>query len=155
MLTIKRDLGYSCQRLWRKMETPLEKKIAQLQKTFSSASTSEGRYLLLMEWGKRLSAYPSDKKGDAYRVRGCQSELFLYSEKREGKIFFYAQSDALISAGFAALLLEVFNGEAPEDILRTPPKFLEELGLLQALSPGRSHGLAQLYRAILAHAIKK
>lgn len=132
---------------------PLEEKIFLVKNSFISCKTAEERYLLLMDWGKKLPPYPKEKKTEKYRVRGCQSELFLCSEKKEGRVFFYAESNALISAGFAALLFAVFNGEPADAILQTSPKFLEELGILQSLSPGRSHGLGQLYRALVAHTL--
>jgi cysteine desulfuration protein SufE len=78
-------------------------------------------------------------------VRGCQSTMYLYTYLENERVRYCAHSEALISAGLAALLLSVYDDEAPEVILQCPPLFLEELGVQNALSPGRANGLSSLF----------
>lgn len=87
-------------------------------------------------------------------VQGCQSILYLEAELKDSKIYFNADSEALISKGLAALLIYVYSGQAPEALFKEPPLFLKEIGLHQALSPARSNGLASLYRKMQESAIK-
>ena len=120
-------------------------KIEALKSSFAALCERELLYQKIMEMGKELSDFKEEWKTEANRVSGCQSLLFLHCECKNGNLYFYASSDALISAGLAALLINVYSGEAPESILITPPKFLEEIGLPAALTPGRANGLASLY----------
>lgn len=128
-------------------------KIDFLEKKFASFSSAEEKYLWIMELGKNLPSYPDSFKIEEKRVAGCQSTLYLLSEKKEGKLFFYADSDALISKGLAALALSIYSGETPETILKTPPDFLSKLGIFAALSPNRSNGLVSLLKKIFSEAL--
>jgi cysteine desulfuration protein SufE len=119
-------------------------KIDQIKKKFSSLSSID-KYNLLMEMGQKLSPLNDAFKIEENRIKGCQSILYLHPELKDHKLFFYASSDALISKGLAALLIAIYSGETPETILSTPPTFLQEMGILQSLSPTRSNGLAHLY----------
>lgn len=131
----------------------LQEKIAVAKKNFCSLSV-EKIYQKLIEMGRKLPPFPDSYKTAERKVQGCQSSLYLYSFARDGKIFFQATADALISAGLAALLIEVYNGEAAETILKCPPDFLKELGIYASLSPNRSNGLAHLYLHMKREAFK-
>lgn len=120
-------------------------KIEALKKEFSTLGSREALYQQIMEWGKKLPPFKLEWKTEDNRVTGCQSLMYLHSEGKAEKLYFYASSDALISAGLAALLIHVYNGEPADAILITPPYFLEELGIPSALTPGRANGLASLY----------
>jgi cysteine desulfuration protein SufE len=134
------------------MTEMFHQKCLEIQKKFALLSAEE-RYQLLIEMGRRLPPYPNFLKNPQNIVSGCQSTLYLHCDFTDGKLFFQAQSDALISAGLAALLLHLYSGESPETILQHPPSFLATLSL--ALSPSRSHGLTQLHRRIQHHALLK
>jgi cysteine desulfuration protein SufE len=123
----------------------LEKKISYIQKKFEKLETQGQKYHLLMDFGKELPSIDVKYKTDAHLVQGCQSKLYLHATKRDGKIFFTASSDSLISAGLASLLIEVYNGESLEIILNKPPQFLQTLGIYASLSPNRAHGVAHIY----------
>lgn len=120
-------------------------KIEFIKRHFGSLPSREVFYQEIMEWGKKLSPFQLDWKREENKVVGCQSLMYLHTACVEGKVFFHATSDALISAGLAALLIEVYSGEPPEAILLTPPTFLEELGIPSLLTPGRANGLASLH----------
>jgi cysteine desulfuration protein SufE len=127
------------------MSETFQKKSEELKKKFLSMGSMEARYGALIELGKSLAPYPNELKTPDRMVSGCQSILHLHASLREGKIFFEASSDALISAGLAALLLAVYSGETPETLLTCPPHFLSELGIIGQLSPNRSNGLAHIH----------
>jgi cysteine desulfuration protein SufE len=88
-------------------------------------------------------------------VPGCQSVLYLHTHFQDGKLFFAAHSEALISAGLAALLIAIYTDSSPETILLNPPVFLQEIGLLASLSPSRSNGFASIYHRMRQEAMKK
>lgn len=98
-----------------------------------------------MEWGKQLPSFQAEWKVEKNLVPGCQSVMYLHAAFKEGKIYFAAASDALISAGLAAIMIEAYSGLEPEAILKTPPTFLDELGIPASLTPGRANGLASLF----------
>ncbi len=129
-------------------ETPFESCLLKQQRVidlFSCCSSVQLKYEKIIELGRMLSLYPSELKTPDRLVKGCQSEMYLDSSFSDGKIYFKASSEALISAGIAALLLLVYNDELPEVILGCPPRFLDELGIHASLSPSRSNGLASLF----------
>ena len=109
------------------------------------------RYQFIIELGRKLPAYPEEWADDAHRIAGCQSRVWLNAVEREGKLFLAGASDAAIVSGLVALLLRVYSGRAPAEILGTDPVFLKELGLIEALSTNRGNGIAAMARRI--HAI--
>jgi cysteine desulfuration protein SufE len=134
-------------------QTSIEKKIENIKVTFSALS-SEEKIQNLMDQGRLLTPYPCEQKIAACLVAGCQSILYLSSRFEEGRVFFDACSDALISAGLAALLISVYSGETPETILNTQPNFLIDLGILSSLTASRSNGLAHIHRRMKNDALK-
>jgi len=128
-------------------------KIDRLEQKFSSLPLLEDRYHLLIEMGRALPPYPAEWKMEKYLVKGCQSTLYLHAECKKGILYYAATSDALISAGLAALLLAVYNGETPEAILKTPLTFLQKFNLHASLSPMRSNGLDHLHRQMVREAL--
>lgn len=135
------------------MQGTFQKNAAEIRKIFSPLTT-EQRYDTLIEMGRRLPLYPESCKTPDRIVHGCQSTLYLHTDIRDGKLFFQACADALISAGLAALLIAVYSGETPETILKSPPRFIDELGIAASLSPHRSNGLAQIYLRMKQEAIQ-
>lgn len=124
------------------------------KKIFEACATSEEKYQKIIELGKNLPPFPSLNKTPEHLVKGCQSTMYLRSYCQEAKMYFEIYSEALISAGLAALLLSVYQEEFPEVILKCPPLFLEELGLYAALSPSRSSGLSSLFLRMKQEALK-
>ncbi len=89
---------------------------------------------------------------DENKIRGCQSQVWFVAEQRNGKLEFRAISDAAIVSGLIALLLRIYSGKTPQEILDTPPDFVMALQLEEHLSPTRSNGLASMLKAIRAFA---
>ena len=106
------------------------------------------RYQYIVDLGRRLPEFPDADKTDANRIRGCQSQVWFVAEHRDGRLYFRAISDAAIVSGLIAVLLRIYSGRAPRDILDAEDEFVEALGLGQHLSPTRSNGLASMLQAI-------
>jgi cysteine desulfuration protein SufE len=85
---------------------------------------------------------------DAHRVPGCQSRVWMEATARDGRLWFAAMSDAAIVSGLLALVLRVYSGRSPDEIVATDPVFLKDLGLLEALSTNRGNGIAAMARKV-------
>jgi cysteine desulfuration protein SufE len=106
------------------------------------------RYQYLIDLGRRLPEFPEELKSDEHLIRGCQSQVWFVPEEKNGRLEFRAISDAAIVSGLIALLLRLYSGRYPQDILDTPPDFVAALGLESHLSPTRSNGLSSMLQAI-------
>jgi len=110
------------------------------------------RYQYLIDLGRRLPGLAESERVDENKIRGCQSQVWFVAEQRNGKLEFRAISDAAIVSGLIALLLRIYSGKIPQEILDTPPHFVTALQLEEHLSPTRSNGLASMLKAIRAFA---
>lgn len=106
------------------------------------------RYQYLIELGRKIPPIPEEWQDEAHRIPGCQSQVWLEAEEREGHLFFVGASDAAIVQGLVALLLRVYSGRTREEILATSPTFLHDLGLVKALSANRGNGVEAMAQAI-------
>jgi cysteine desulfuration protein SufE len=125
----------------------------KLVEEFSSDSEWEARYKRIIDAGKTLKPYPEDKRLDKFKVSGCQSQVWLYPEKKDGRIVFFADSDALITKGLIAVLLRVYSDAPAEEIVRTSPDFISQLGLQTKLTPSRANGLNSMVKQIRLYAL--
>jgi cysteine desulfuration protein SufE len=106
------------------------------------------RYQYLIDLGRRLPEFPESDRVDANKIRGCQSQVWFVASESDGRLEFRAISDAAIVSGLIALLLRIYSGKRPQDILDTAPDFVTALQLEAHLSPTRSNGLASMLKAI-------
>lgn len=106
------------------------------------------RYQHIIEMGRKLPAFPETWMNDAHRVPGCQSRVWMEAIQRDGILHLAGCSDAAIVSGLIALLLRVYSGRSPQEIIATDPVFLKDLGLLGALSTNRGNGIAAMARKI-------
>ena len=106
------------------------------------------RYQYLIDLGRRLPEFSEELRTDDNKIRGCQSQVWFVAEEKEGLLEFRAISDAAIVSGLIALLLRIYSGKRPREILDTPPDFIAALGLEAHLSPTRSTGLHSMLKAI-------
>ena len=117
------------------------------------------RYQHLIELGRQLPPFPETKRIEANRVHGCQAGVWLVCDCRNGRLEFRATSDSAIVAGLIALLLKVYSGRQPDQVLATQPEFIDEIGLAEHLSPHRANGLSFMLERIrtfaMAHAADK
>ena len=130
----------------------IQDRIAEVIKEFNSQTSWEGKYKELINFGKNMPAYPEEFRTEDNKVRGCQSQVWLHSSFEDGKIVFEADSDASIVKGVIAILIKVYSGSTPQEILNTPPTFLEDIELKQHLSMSRSNGLASMLKQINIYA---
>ncbi len=122
------------------------KKQQQMKELFLACSTDEAKYEKLIELGRQYSAsFNETYKTKENLVQGCQSQVYLHSSSSGENILFEATSDALISAGLAALLTQVYSGETSETVLKCPPTYLDELGIRTSLTPTRANGLYSIH----------
>lgn len=120
---------------------------------FSAFEQWEDRYKKIIDMGKALPEMPEDLKIEKNIVKGCQSQVWLHAELNDkGQIILKGDSDALIVKGLVALLLSVYSGATPQEILSTPPEFLKALGFEGHLSPSRANGLHSMLKQIKNYA---
>ncbi len=111
------------------------------------------RYQHIIDLGRRLPKFPAAYQTDEHKVKGCQAQVWLCAEQRDGKLYLQATSDAAIVSGLIALLLRAYSGFAPRAILDAGHGFIEEIGLAEHLSPTRGNGLHAMIRTIRKHAV--
>lgn len=106
------------------------------------------KYEYIIELGKKLSGYPEDKKTDEYLIKGCQSRVWLSHEVRDGRVYFNADSDAIITKGIISLLVGIYSGATAAEILSSDFSVVEKIGLRENLSPTRANGLVSMIETI-------
>ena len=118
----------------------------ELTDEFSMFDDWMQRYEYMIELGKSLDIIDPKYKTDDRLINGCQSKVWLHSEMKDGKIIFTADSDAIITKGIVAILVRVFSGQEPQDILNANTSFIDEIGLKEHLSPTRANGLVSMIK---------
>lgn len=111
------------------------------------------RYQLLIDMGNELEALDEKYKTSQNLIDGCQSRVWVQCDYRDGRLYFQADSDALIVKGIIALLIQVLSGHTPAEILDTDLYFIDRIGLRDHLSPTRSNGLLAMIKQIKAYAL--
>lgn len=111
------------------------------------------KYNYIIELGKELPGLDEKYREEKYLIRGCQSQVWLHAEFKDGKVWFRADSDALITKGIVALLVRVLSGHEPGEILEADLSFVDEIGLKEHLSQTRSNGLVNMIKQIRLYAL--
>lgn len=112
------------------------------------------KYEYIIELGKELPLIDAEKRTNDRLIEGCQSKVWLDASEKDGKIYFTADSDAIITKGIIGLLIRVFDGEPAEEIAKADLQFISEIGLQEHLSPTRANGLANMVKRIKMLALK-
>jgi len=110
------------------------------------------KYNFLIEMGKDCPAIESQYKTNNYLINGCQSRVWLHASWNDNQIYFSADSDAVITKGIVNLLIRVFSGHTPEEIMTADTTFLDQIGLKEHLSPTRSNGLLSMVKQMKLYA---
>ena len=135
---------------------PIELSAAAAQQAiveeFGMLSDWSERYQYLIDLGRRLPPLPESLRTDAYKVDGCQSQVWIAPHGDATRLDFSAMSDSSIVSGLIALLLRVYSGRSADEILATDPTFVADLGLSRHLSPTRSNGLHAMLARLKHHA---
>jgi cysteine desulfuration protein SufE len=121
---------------------------------FSFFTDWTDKYQYIIELGHKLkNSFPKDKITDEYKIKGCQSSVWLVSDIEDGKIKFRADSDSAIVKGLIALLIRVLSGQTPDDILNAKLDFIEKIGLRKHLAQTRSNGLSAMIKQMKMYAL--
>ena len=121
----------------------IEKEIAE---EFSLFDSWDDKYEYIIDLGKRLPPLDDQYKIDENRVRGCQSTVWLVADYQEGKVFYKAESDAVIVKGLISMLIRVLSGQSPDDIINAKLNFIQQIGMTTHLAQTRSNGLLAMVR---------
>jgi cysteine desulfuration protein SufE len=127
--------------------------IEEIAKSLNALPDWEERYGAIIAMGKGLAQYPEEHRTEQFKVKGCQSQVWLHPTLRNGTISFDADSDALIVKGLVALLMKVYNERTPAEILNSKDDLAQQLSLEQHLSPNRANGLASMMKQIRLYAL--
>ena len=111
------------------------------------------RYAYLIDLGKECPVIDEHDKTPANLIKGCQSNVWLSCEERDGRLYFRADSDAVITRGIISLLIRAFDGQTPQDILDADLAFIDAIGLKEHLSPTRSNGLTAMVKQMKMYAL--
>lgn len=115
---------------------------------FSMYEEWPDKYEYLIELGKSLTDYPESEKTDDNLIKGCQSRVWLTCKVADGKVFLNADSDAIITKGIISLLVGLYSGRTPEEILSSDFSVVDKIGLKENLSPTRANGLVSMIAKI-------
>ncbi len=132
--------------------TTIEQAQNEIIEEFSMFDDWMDKYEYIIEMGKNLKGIPEELKKEEFLIPGCQSRVWLIPEKKDGKLHFQADSDAIITKGIVSLLLRVFNDRTPDEISASKLFFIDEIGLSSNLSPTRANGLASMVDKIYHYA---
>jgi cysteine desulfuration protein SufE len=141
---------------------PDHKKIEEIEREivdeFSLFDSWDDKYEYIIDLGKKLAPLDEKYKIDENRVRGCQSTVYLVADYSDGRIFYKAESDAVIVKGLISMLIRVLSGQKPDDIVNAPLDFIREIGMMTHLAQTRSNGLLAMVKQMknfaLAYKIK-
>ncbi|SRR5690554_2660358 len=125
----------------------------EVTEEFSMLEDWMDKYDHLIGLGKELPLINPGEKKDEYLIRGCQSQVWLNASLKDGKVFYAADSDAIITKGIIATLVRVLNGHTPESILDCELYFIDRIGLKEHLSPTRSNGLLAMIKQMKIYAL--
>lgn len=131
-----------------RMSESIQEAMQSIVEEFSFFDDWQDRYAHIIELGRESPPLDPAHKVEANLVKGCQSQVWLISRREGGHLVFEAESDALIVQGLIAILLRIYSGRTPEEILGSSPEFLKQVGLDKHLSQNRTNGLYSMLREI-------
>lgn len=131
----------------------IDQKQQEIIEEFSYFDDWMDKYELLIQLGKELPLIDAPYKVDSKLIKGCQSQVWMHAEEKEGKVYYTADSDAVITKGLVGMVIKVLSGHTPEKISGAKLYFIEEIGLQNHLSPTRSNGLVAMIRQMKLYAI--
>jgi cysteine desulfuration protein SufE len=113
----------------------------EIVEDFAMFDQWDDKYQYIIDLGKTLAPMNAEWKTDDRLIKGCQSRVWLYTELKDGKVIYHADSDAIITKGIVALMVRVLSEHTPKEIVDAPLDFIEKIGLKEHLSPTRANGL--------------
>ena len=121
---------------------------AEVVDDFSMYDEWLDKYEYLIDLGRRLEPFPEELKTDDRLIKGCQSRVWLDTREEDGRLYFRADSDAIITKGIISLLIGVYSGRTAAEIAADDFAFVDRLGLRENLSPTRANGLASMIETL-------
>lgn len=125
----------------------------EIIEAFSYLETWEEKYEYIIELGKKLPPLDEEFKVEENIIKGCQSTVWLASDYYDGKVYFKADSDAMIVKGLVSMLIEVLSGHTPDEIINAKIDFIREIGMMTHLAQTRSNGLLSMIKQIKNYAL--
>jgi cysteine desulfuration protein SufE len=120
---------------------------------FSEIAEWDDKYSLLIKMGKDLGELDPEIKIEKNKISGCQSQVWMHAKMEDDKMVIFGDSDAMIVKGLVAMLIKVYSNQKPEEILSSPPEFLNKIGIDKHLSPTRKNGLGAMLKQIQLFAL--
>lgn len=137
----------------KKKETTMKEVEQELVKEFEMFDDWMDKYNYIIEMGRELPMIDEKNKTKEFLIDGCQSQVWLHADFRDGKVYFTADSDAIITKGIVNLLIRVLSGRTPQEILDNDLSYIENIGLREHLSPTRSNGLSSMIKQVKLYAL--
>lgn len=125
----------------------------QIIEDFSLFDEWDDKYAYIIELGKKLPVLGEEYKNDTYKIKGCQSQVWMHSTLKEGKVYFDGDSDAMIVKGLVALLIKTLTGQPAAEVANSDLYFIDKIGMKQHLSMTRSNGLASMVKQMKLYAL--
>ena len=130
----------------------IEETEREIVEEFSLFDSWDDKYEYIIDLGKKLPPLEDKYKMDENRVRGCQSTVYLVADSKDGKVFYKADSDAVIVKGLISMLIRVLSGETPGEIVEAKLEFIREIGMMTHLAQTRSNGLLAMVKQMKNYA---
>lgn len=131
----------------------IEEVESEIVEEFSLFDSWDEKYEYIIDLGKKLEPLEAEYKVDENRVRGCQSTVYLVADYKDGKIWFRADSDAVIVKGLISMLIRVLSGHTPDEIVEAKLDFIREIGMMSHLAQTRSNGLLSMVKQMKNYAL--
>ena len=131
----------------------IEKTEREIVEEFSLFDSWDDKYEYIIDLGKKLPLLEDKYKVDENRVRGCQSTVYLVADCKAGKVFYKAESDAIIVKGLISMLIRVLSGQTPDEITEAKLDFIREIGMMTHLAQTRSNGLLAMVKQMKNYAL--
>lgn len=132
---------------------PIEEIEKEIVEEFSLFDSWDDKYEYIIDLGKKLDVLDDKHRKDENKVKGCQSTVWLVADKKDGRIFYSADSDAMIVKGLISMLIRVLSGQQPDDILNARLDFIREIGMMGHLAQTRSNGLLAMVKQMKNYAL--
>jgi cysteine desulfuration protein SufE len=131
----------------------IEEAQSEIVEEFSLFDSWDEKYEYIIDLGKKLEPLEDKYKLDENKVRGCQSTVYLVADHKDGKIWFRADSDAVIVKGLISMLIRVLSGHTPDEIVEAKLDFIKEIGMMSHLAQTRSNGLLSMVKQMKNYAL--
>jgi len=125
----------------------------EIVEEFALFDSWDDKYEYIIDMGKKLPPLEDKYKQDENKVRGCQSTVWLVADYQDGKVFYKADSDAVIVKGLISMLIRVLSGQSPDAIINAQLDFIKEIGMMSHLAQTRSNGLVAMVKQMKNYAL--